>query len=829
MQQSTQKWLKYDLHMHSQYSNEIRTKEMSAKEFVDTLISKKIDVFSITDHDVFSEKYYTEILKYIEDKPIKCIFGAELNVYINNGKNKFQCGFYFSPSSNLNSVESAIKELYDGKKPKFSEIIDKLYEKGLTFIMIPEADKSGGIREIWAKLSESDHDKMLKNGMQKVFRAYDSTASFDKTSADMWALNYYKATEEFDKMIDGLNQCDIKKITNEVSKKIKALEKNEIINVSDTADKIAEIVIEYGRNFSYFRFSDWHNKENYEPKFYNYIYGTLELPFETLELAVLDPYSRIDVLNYGEEKEIPSNYIKSVHFTMNNKEYEVDFGIALNAIIGKRASGKSLLMAILLYLKGDESLIKKYENSFKIDKNSIYCYTFGGYKITKGQLSSTEYIKQNDIEKIFEDPSLASKSISKYFPEVPDINNEKVELLKNNLSRIKKFDINYKSISSYIKFSKKFNNYEFNIIKIDSFEKVKKLYDLLYEDITRFQLALKEFGYSNKYVSTVEKELKKSEKIYYKMYDLYCNIAQKVNKKILNICEEYNGLKMLAKQARLEYREAKNVVLENFDNLLYFKKSSYIFENLSIEIPNVNLFRKSKYLFVTGYKKSGNPKEIILDKIFDTINKKKLGSCNELSFRDILKYMNGSTDLKSGSTNLTQFFKSEIFKDTYQKINKFYEIKEEVNLENLKTFGELDELANRKVIEDISNSSLGRRSILYLELILDLEQSILLFDQPEDNVDNNYISCHFVPLIKEKKKDKQLIFVTHNPSVAVYADAFNYIFASNDKEISYVNYVIESPEDKEEILNILDGGSKSFSNRNQKYGNIIGEYKYGKS
>ena len=113
-------------------------------------------------------------------------------------------------------------------------------------------------------------------------------------------------------------------------------------------------------------------------------------------------------------------------------------------------------------------------------------------------------------------------------------------------------------------------------------------------------------------------------------------------------------------------------------------------------------------------------------------------------------------------------------------------------------------------------------------MLFELNESILLFDQPEDNIDNDYISQTLVSIIKEKKKIKQLIFVTHNPTVAVYGDAFNYIFVTNDGgEIDYKNYLIESQDDKEEIMNILDGGRQSFSNRNKKYGNVLGEEEYG--
>ena len=78
-----------------------------------------------------------------------------------------------------------------------------------------------------------------------------------------------------------------------------------------------------------------------------------------------------------------------------------------------------------------------------------------------------------------------------------------------------------------------------------------------------------------------------------------------------------------------------------------------------------------------------------------------------------------------------------------------------------------------------------------------------------------------------EKRIKQLIFVTHNPSVAVYGDAFNYIYAENNDEITYANFIIEKPEDKENLIKILEGGRASFSNRNKKFGNVLGEEEYG--
>ena len=56
--------------MHSYYSkskDKTRVKQMSAKDYVDALLDKGINIFSITDHDVYSSSYYDDIRKYIID------------------------------------------------------------------------------------------------------------------------------------------------------------------------------------------------------------------------------------------------------------------------------------------------------------------------------------------------------------------------------------------------------------------------------------------------------------------------------------------------------------------------------------------------------------------------------------------------------------------------------------------------------------------------------------------------------------------------------------------------------------------------------------------
>ena len=94
-----QKWLLCDLHLHSQYSkinkpgDKNRVKEMSASEYVKIMSDNKIELFSITDHNYFSDIYYDQIEEYINNNNLnmKIINGAELDAFIELKDGKKGC------------------------------------------------------------------------------------------------------------------------------------------------------------------------------------------------------------------------------------------------------------------------------------------------------------------------------------------------------------------------------------------------------------------------------------------------------------------------------------------------------------------------------------------------------------------------------------------------------------------------------------------------------------------------------------------------------------------------------------------------------------------
>jgi ABC-type lipoprotein export system ATPase subunit len=117
----------------------------------------------------------------------------------------------------------------------------------------------------------------------------------------------------------------------------------------------------------------------------------------------------------------------------------------------------------------------------------------------------------------------------------------------------------------------------------------------------------------------------------------------------------------------------------------------------------------------------------------------------------------------------------------------------------------------------------GEKGSLLLIFYFLLEKSNipLIIDQPEDNLDNQSVSEDLIPLIKEAKKNRQIIMVTHNPNLAVVADAEQIIYVKIDKDDQH-KFSIQSGSIENEIINkkvveVLEGTMPAFTNRRDKY------------
>jgi prefoldin subunit 5 len=120
----------------------------------------------------------------------------------------------------------------------------------------------------------------------------------------------------------------------------------------------------------------------------------------------------------------------------------------------------------------------------------------------------------------------------------------------------------------------------------------------------------------------------------------------------------------------------------------------------------------------------------------------------------------------------------------------------------------------------ITKLSHGQQGTIYLRLQLAARafSETIIYDQPEDDLDNKFIMQDLVTIFKQVKKFRQVIIVSHNANLVVNSDSEQVIIAENNEGIlSYTSGALEDPEINLKICEILEGGQTAFLNREQKY------------
>lgn len=127
---------------------------------------------------------------------------------------------------------------------------------------------------------------------------------------------------------------------------------------------------------------------------------------------------------------------------------------------------------------------------------------------------------------------------------------------------------------------------------------------------------------------------------------------------------------------------------------------------------------------------------------------------------------------------------------------------------------------------DIRKLSPGTRGIVLLLLYLaldDEDDSPLIIDQPEENLDPRSIFDELVPLFIQAKMKRQVIIVTHNANLVINTNADQIIIAEAKErlpngmpKIAYKSGGLEEKAIRDEVCAILEGGERAFVKRAQR-------------
>ncbi len=118
-------------------------------------------------------------------------------------------------------------------------------------------------------------------------------------------------------------------------------------------------------------------------------------------------------------------------------------------------------------------------------------------------------------------------------------------------------------------------------------------------------------------------------------------------------------------------------------------------------------------------------------------------------------------------------------------------------------------------LRPIREGSPGQKTAALLAFLLSYGQEPLVLDQPEDDLDNQLIYELIVRQMRDKKKQRQIIVVTHNPSIVVNGDAELVVALASraGQTTTDCKGSLQEAEVRDSVCRIMEGGLEAFKER----------------
>lgn len=403
---------------------------------------------------------------------------------------------------------------------------------------------------------------------------------------------------------------------------------------------------------------------------------------------------------------------------------------------------------------------------------------------------------------------------------------EKIKEIDEKIEKIKKYLISSLDIASYTVEEKE-------ILEKESLLIQKEIISQQIEDIKK-DLSKVEVEYQ-KYLETKEKLSQKILEITWdvdipdtlKFYEYQIEYLTKQNEKtwMTKIEEELQLLKQQREEYAIKIFNEKQRILELYQ---HFKKpiDEKVDKNEDFLDPNSKINVDVKFIFQKDF----------IDTFLRFINQGKRWSFSgKIEWQEVLKEIILNSNINLGVDSLKSLLMTFLEYLEYDKrawqnneersilqqvfdIQSFYDYL--FSLDYIDISYELK--AWEKTLQELSPGEKWTVLLIFY-LMIDKEEIPLIIDQPEDNLDNQSVFRMLSNFIKKAKKKRQIIIVTHNPNLAVWADAeqiiYTYIDKVNNHKFGYESWSIENPSINKHIVDILEGTMPAFDKRKLKYQN----------
>ncbi|MBE6499077.1 MAG: hypothetical protein E7Z80_00820 [Methanobrevibacter thaueri] len=514
-------------------------------------------------------------------------------------------------------------------------------------------------------------------------------------------------------------------------------------------------------------------------------------------------YLNKQVLDMEDENSFSNNLIKEILF--ENPQHKTIF----DEIEKLGNDYKNNLNATIVNLFEIEKQINFENNSIK-DIGSSDNIT---QEITKLSAEYTKLQKSNSItEDDLEHQNNLKKKLNKLEDDIETLKVEK-EIFKEIVGDLENNP--YSNLISLIeKLDEPISTNLFNEIEIAIFVSKQRIFDkieeYLYENNQKSEKIKIEYEDVNKDLGELNQKLNTSEK----KSTLFSRLNHE-KEKLKNLNEKLE----LIKNLNSKYEKTLSDIFKLNSN--YINNLKRLIEKFEFDDEN-SLFISECSFKINEFKE--NVKNMIDNRNFTTFHDKTKIDLNNLEY---------NKDFSKNLKIIIEYILKDILivKSGYTKEDVLKKLLSPYHFLNFNILYENDTL---------EKMSPGKRSFVILKVLIMLDKSKwpILIDQPEDDLDANSISKDLTQFLKETKKERQIIIVSHNPNLVVGADSEQIIVANQEgnevknkfSKFEYISGSIENmykndDEDcylyskgiKEHVCDILEGGEESFRKRQKKY------------
>lgn len=575
----------------------------------------------------------------------------------------------------------------------------------------------------------------------------------------------------------------------------------------------------------------------------------------------------------GEKRVIPesdisikSKYIKKMVIENEGGALQsstITFSHGLNTIIGNSGSGKTLLLNLLNKKMTGKNLVSSvssnecnYDEMYKLSKVTLYD-------------NNNNIIQNNDIN-VFEGENLYKQILSTL---KSDKNN--LLILLNAKPDFNKFDelisdFNSNAVS-YIRNGENIlnlNNEISDIIKLI----ISSTEYLMANSVNRNYL---DYTTNEKLLSELNSEIQSHEHHEQNLNDII-NLEQK----LISLGKEYsvlyddaffNKIKFLkntiktkslesqmnkyVKEARIFIQNKMFSLVNEFNSMIGDKFKTFMFSKQNINMGVEKIVEKLKKTILT---KAANispalEKNSLLNSFSVSNMSVKLSNknlCLEISYDDLTKMFEPSIGSANNKVNKS-LFKHLFVGNRKLDLTNHENVKEilDVFISNKAQIYSLIDYSKPDFVsydiqlkisnndyKDISSFSAGELSKIYINKLINEKLSkfgnnaIILYDQPDNNLEKRFILDTLCEKLCELKKTYQIFITTHEPLLVVNADSNSIIHARHQKTVggtsvitfenkSFINSTSKA-EAVNEIAQIIDGSQEAVKLRSKIYGGM---------